>query len=69
MKKAQSYYEKSLKLSQKLGFRWQIAEVFRNMGKLYNDEEGKKYLKLAFEMFENLGAKKDADELNEKLNV
>jgi ATP/maltotriose-dependent transcriptional regulator MalT/DNA-binding MarR family transcriptional regulator len=69
VKKAQSYYEKSLKLSQKLGFRWQIAEVFRNMGKLYDDEEGRKYLKLAFEMFENLGAKKDANELKEKLNV
>lgn len=69
VKKAKSYYEKSLELSQKLGFRWQIAEVFRNMGKLYDDEEGKKYLKLAFEMFENLGAKKDAEDLKEKLKA
>jgi tetratricopeptide (TPR) repeat protein/DNA-binding PadR family transcriptional regulator len=69
VKKAQSYYEKSLKLSQKLGFRWQIAEVFRNMGKLYEDEEGKKYLKKAFDMFETLGAKKDAEDIKQKLNI
>ena len=65
---ALSYYQKSLELSQRLGFRWQIAEVLRNLGNLYQGEERKKYLIEAFEMFEKLGAKKDAMELKEKLH-
>jgi ATP/maltotriose-dependent transcriptional regulator MalT/DNA-binding MarR family transcriptional regulator len=65
--KALLYYKKSLELSQMLGFRWQIAEVLRNLGNLYQGEERKKYLNEAFEMFEQLGAKKDAMELKEKL--
>ncbi len=64
--RALKFYNKSLELSEKLGFRWQIAEVYRNMGKVYEGDEGKRYLKKAYEMFKNLGAEKDAEELSGK---
>jgi hypothetical protein len=67
-KKALLYYKKSLELSEKLGFRWQIAEVYRNMGNVYKGEEGKKYLEKAFKMFLSLGAEKDAEELKGRLD-
>jgi ATP/maltotriose-dependent transcriptional regulator MalT len=66
-KSAKKYFEKSLELSRKLGFRWQIAEVLRNLGNLYEGEEGKEYLTQAYEMFTDLGAQKDANELKERL--
>lgn len=68
-KKAILYYKKSLELSEKLGFRWQIAEVYRNMGKIYKGEEGKKYLKKAYDMFLSLGAERDAEELKDRLGL
>jgi ATP/maltotriose-dependent transcriptional regulator MalT/DNA-binding MarR family transcriptional regulator len=65
---AKTYFEDSLELSRKLGFRWQIAEVLRNLGNVYDGEEAKRYLTQAYEMFLKLGAKKDAMELEVKLN-
>ncbi|UCF09017.1 MAG: tetratricopeptide repeat protein [Thermoplasmata archaeon] len=65
--RALEFYKKSLELSEKLGFRWQIAEVFRNMGRLYEGEERRGYLLKAYEMFNALGAKKDAEELKASL--
>lgn len=67
VKKALEFYNKSLKLSENLGFRWQIAEVYRNMGNVIQGKEGKRYLKKAYEMFMNLGAEKDAEELKARL--
>lgn len=64
---ALEYYEKSLRLSRMLGFRWQIAEVLRNIGTLYHGNEGRKYLVEALTIFENLGAKKDVMDLKERL--
>ena len=66
--RALELYEKSLSLSEKLGFRWQIAEVFRNLGKVYEGETGREYLEKALGLFEALGAKKDALELKERLS-
>jgi ATP/maltotriose-dependent transcriptional regulator MalT/DNA-binding MarR family transcriptional regulator len=66
--KALELYEKSLSLSEKLGFRWQIAEVFRNLGKVYEGDKGKEFLEKALDLFEALGAKKDALELKERLS-
>ncbi|UCG68315.1 MAG: tetratricopeptide repeat protein [Thermoplasmata archaeon] len=65
--KALSYYKKSLELSEKLGFRWQIAEVYKNMGTLYEGEMGRKYLRKAYDIFLSLGAKKDAEDLRERI--
>ncbi len=66
--RALELYEKSLTLSETLGFRWQIAEVYRNMGKVYDGEKSKEYLEKALDMFEALGAKKDVNELKERLS-
>jgi ATP/maltotriose-dependent transcriptional regulator MalT len=65
--KALSYYKKSLELSEKLGFRWQIAEVYKNMGTLYEGDIGRKYLRKAYDIFLSLGAKKDAEELKDRI--
>jgi tetratricopeptide (TPR) repeat protein/DNA-binding MarR family transcriptional regulator len=59
---AEKFYRKSLELSLDLGFKWQIAEVYRNLGKMYQDQnrtDGKKYLKMALDIFTNIGAERE----------
>lgn len=57
------YYERSLELSKGLDFKWQIAEVYRNLGRISKGKNRKEHLKKALELFIQLGAKKDVEEV------
>jgi len=60
---AAKFYERSLALAEKLGFLWQVGEVHRNLGRLLGDERAVAHLERALAIFENLGARRDRDEV------
>lgn len=62
------FYNDSLNLSEELGFKWQIAEVYRNLGRIYEGEKREDYLKRSLELFEQLGAKKEVEEVRKVMN-
>lgn len=55
---AKRYYERCLELSEDLGFKWQLAEVYRSLSDVA-PERREEYLDKALRMFEKLGAKED----------
>jgi len=60
---AAKFYERGLALAEKLGFLWQVGEVHRNLGRLLGDERAVAHLERALAIFENLGARRDRDEV------
>jgi hypothetical protein len=44
-------------------FKWQIAEVHRNIGRITRGKKRKENLEKALKLFKRLGAKKDIDEV------
>ncbi len=56
---ARKYYQRCLELAEDLRFNWQVAEAYRGMAQVV-DGERSKYLRMAFSIFESLGAKEDA---------
>ena len=55
---AKRYYERCLELSEDLGFKWQLAEVYRSLSDI-TPERREEYLDKALRMFEKLGANED----------
>jgi tetratricopeptide (TPR) repeat protein len=57
---ARKFYERSLSLSETLGFLWQMGEVHRNLGQLLDSTAGRTHLSQARDIFDSLGAERDA---------
>ncbi len=55
---AKRYYERCLELSEDLGFKWQLAEVYRSLSDIA-PERREEYLDKALRIFDRLGAKED----------
>ena len=69
---AEKYYNKSLELSEELGFKWQIAEVYCNLGQMYkvsNKKKSKEYLSSALELYTSLGAMREVEKVKEIMKI